>query len=82
MVLEVEIDTCDMRIVDAACDCLGALGRRFLVEMLVGREVEEGLKSAIAGVRSRYLAPAQSGMVAALEDVLGRCKEHGVLERH
>ncbi len=82
LALELEVDPYDMRIVDAACDCLGALGRKFLVELLVGRKVEDGLAGAIAGVRSRYLAAAQVSMVAALEDVLRRCKEHGILERH
>ncbi len=81
VLLEVEVDPYDMRIVDAACDCLGALGRRLLTELLVGRKVENGLVGAIAAVRSRYLADTQPAMIAALEDVLRRCAEHGIVGR-
>lgn len=82
MALEVEVDPYDMRIVDAACDCLPALGRKLLVSLLVGRKLEDGLTGVIADVRSRYSSITQRAMIAALEDVLRRCAEHGVLERH
>ncbi len=80
--LEVEVDPYDMRIVDAACDCLPALGRKLLVSLLVGRKLEDGLTGVIADVRSRYSGITQRAMIAAIEDVLRRCKEHGILKRH
>ncbi len=79
--LEVEVDPYDMRIVDAACDCLPALGRKLLVSLLVGRKLEDGLTGVIADVRSRYSSITQRAMIAALEDVLRRCAEHGIMGR-
>ncbi len=81
MALEVEVDPYDMRIVDAACDCLPALGRKLLVKLLVGRKLEDGLTGVIADVRARYSGITQRAMIAALEDVLRRCAEHGIVGR-
>lgn len=77
MALEVEVDPYDMRIVDVACDCLPALGRKFLVTLLVGSRLEDGLTGAIRAIRSRYFGIVQRAMIAAVEDVLRRCTERG-----
>jgi len=75
--LEVEMDPYDMRIVDASCDCLPSLGRKFLVGLLVGSTLEDDLTGAITEIRSRYSGITQRAMIAAVEDVLRRCSEHG-----
>jgi len=75
--LEVEVDPYDMRIVDAACDCLPALGRKFLVSLLVGRTLGDSLTGAITEIRSRYSGITQRAMIAAVEDMLRRYTEHG-----
>ncbi len=75
LALEVEVDPYDMRVVDAACNCLPALGQKFLIGLLVGRKLEDGLANTVAEIRSRYFSIAQRAMIAALEDVLRRYEE-------
>ena len=64
-----------MRIVDAACSCIPALGSKFLVELLVGRKFDEGFEDVMLAIRARYRSITQRAMIAALEDVLRRYKE-------
>ena len=75
LALELEVDTYDMRIVDAACSCIPALGSKFLVELLVGRKLDEGLEDVMLAIRARYRSITQRAMIAALEDALRRYKE-------
>ena len=76
LAVEVEIDPYDMKVVDAACNCLLPLGQKFLVSMLVGRKAEAGLEDAISEIRARYFSAAQRAMIAALEDVQRNCREY------
>ena len=73
--LELEVDSHNMRIIDAACDNLPALGEKFLRELLIGKEVEEGLKQAIEEIRERYSAVTQKAVIASIEDLLRRYRE-------
>jgi hypothetical protein len=75
LALELEVDPYDMRIVDAACDCVPALGQKFLTGLLVGRKLEDGLADTVAEIRARYFSITQRAMIAALEDVLRRYQE-------
>ena len=75
LALEVEIDPYDMRVVDAACNCLPALGQKFLIGLLVGRKLEHGLRDVVAEIRARYHSITQRAMIAALDDVLKRYEE-------
>ena len=75
LALELEIDTCNMRIIDVACDNLPALGEKFLRELLVGKKVEEGLKQARQEIRERYSAVTQKAVIASIEDLLRRYRE-------
>ena len=75
LALELEVDPYDMRIVDAACDCLPALGQKFLIGLFVGRFLDDGLDEAVGEIRSRYFSITQRAMIAALEDALRRYEE-------
>ncbi len=77
LALELEVDPYDMRIVDAACDCIPSLGQKFLIGLLAGRKFEDGLEDIIAEIRARYFSITQRAMIAALEDVLKRYEEYG-----
>ena len=73
--LELEVDSHNMRIIDAACDGLSALGEKLLRELLVGKKVEEGLKHAMQEIRERYSAVTQKAVIASMEDLLRRYRE-------
>lgn len=75
LALELEVDPYDMRIVDVACDCIPALGQKFLMGLLAGRKLEDGLKDVVMEIRARYFSITQRAMIAALEDVLRRYEE-------
>lgn len=75
LALELEVDPYDMRIVDAACDCIPALGEKFLLGLLVGKKLEHGLRDVVVEIRARYFSITQRAMIAALEDVLKRYDE-------
>ena len=74
--MEIEIDPYDMKVVDAACNCIPPLSQKFLVSLLVGREAEAGLEGAISEIRARYFSTAQRAMIAALEDVQRNYREY------
>ncbi len=76
LALELEVDPYDMRIVDVACDCIPALGQKFLIGLLAGRKLEDGLKDVVMEIRARYFSITQRAMIAALEDVLRRYEEY------
>jgi len=75
LAVELEVDPYDMKVVDAACNCLPALGQKFLIGILVGKKLDDGLEHAIKEIRARYFSTAQRAMIAALEDVLRNYKE-------
>ncbi len=75
LAIEIEVDPYDMRVVDAACQCLPALGEKFLTGLLVGAKLEEGLERAASEIRSRYFSITQRSMIAALQDVQRRYEE-------
>ena len=75
LALELEVDPYDMRIVDAACDCIPALGQKFLVGLLVGSKLDDGLADTVAEIRTRYFSITQRAMIAALQDLLKRYEE-------
>lgn len=76
LALEVEVDPYDLRIVDADCNCLPALGQKFLVGLLVGRKMDDGLADIATEIRSQYFSITQRAMIAALEDLLKRYEEY------
>ena len=69
LALEIEVDPYDLKIVDAACECLPSLGRKFVITSLVGKTVEDGLKAAVREVRDRYYGITQRAIISAIEDL-------------
>lgn len=64
--LEVNPETC--QIVDASCTLLPSLGERFLMDTLIGKDMNSGLSSAIEEVESRYFSSEKKAIVAAIKD--------------
>ena len=75
LAVELEVDSRDMRILDVACNCMPPLGQKLLINLLVGRELEEGLQEAIEEIPKRYFSVLQRAMIAALKEVQERYKE-------
>lgn len=76
LAVEIEVDPYNMKVVDAACNCLPPLGQKLLVGLLVGNKIENGLEEAIKKIRARYFSTAQRAMIAALEDVQKHYREY------
>jgi len=76
LVVELEVDSRDMRIVGVVCNSLPPLGQKFLINLLVGRELEEGLQEAIREIPKRYISITQRAIIAALEEVQERYEEY------
>lgn len=76
LALELEVDPYDMRIVDAACTSIPALGQKFLTNLVVGRYMEEGLSAIESEIRTRYFSVTQRALIAAVEDLLRQYREY------
>ena len=76
LAVEIEVDPYDMKIVDAAGNCLPPLGQKFLVGLLVGNKIDDDMEDVIKTIRARYFSTAQRAMIAALEDVQKNYREY------
>ena len=76
LAIEIEVDPYDMKIIDVACNCLPALGAKFITALLVGQKMENGLTEIIKEIRERYISTTQRAMIAAIEDALKRYMEY------
>ncbi len=75
LAIELEVDPYDMRIVDAACTCIPALGQKLLTTLMVGRKITEGFDDVINAIRERYLSVTQRALIAAIDDLERRYLE-------
>ena len=66
--LELEVNPLTYHIVDASCTLLPSLGEKFLVDTLIGRDMNSGLVSAIEEVESRYFSSEKRAIIAAIKD--------------
>ncbi len=67
--LEIEVDPFNMKIVDAACNCLPPLSQKMVCFMLIGHQVTDVFEEAIHQIRDRYISVTQRAVIAALEDL-------------
>lgn len=66
--LELEVDPLTYHIVDASCTLLPSLGEKFLIDTLIGKDLNSGLSSAIEEVESRYFSSEKRAIIAAIKD--------------
>ncbi len=64
------------RILEVSCTTLPPYGNEFLRELFLGKSIEEDLKTITQEIRSRYVCRTRNALLAALQDVLKRLKEH------
>jgi hypothetical protein len=67
------------RILEVSCTLLPPYGNEFIREIFLGKRIEEDFKTITEEIRSRYICRTRNALLAALEDLLKRLKEH---EKH
>jgi hypothetical protein len=64
------------RILEVSCTDLPPYGNEFIRDILLGKKIEEDLSTITEEIRSRYICRTSNALLAALEDLLKRFKEH------
>ncbi len=64
------------RILEVSCTTLPPYGNEFIRDLLLGKRVEEDLKTIAEEIRSHYICRTRNALLAALEDLLKRLREH------
>lgn len=64
--VEVEVDPDSGEILNASCAPVPALGAALIRDLLIGRNISEGLDAPAAEVQRRYLCPTQRAPATAI----------------
>jgi len=64
------------KIVEVSCTILPSYGNDFIRDILLGKSLEEDLKTITEQIRSRYICRTRNALLAALDDLLKRLREH------
>jgi hypothetical protein len=67
--IDVEVDPQDGKVVDCSCSLPAGLAKKILSNSLLGREIEAGVKGAVAQIEKRFFSVAKRAIIATLEDV-------------
>ena len=65
--LELEVDSDTDLVVNASCSCIPSLGAKFILDVLIGCDLNETLSGKEDEIRERFFGPAQKAVIAALE---------------
>ena len=74
--IELEINPIDSKIVGISCVIEPSLAKKIISQALLGRKVEEGIKSAITELEKRFFSPLRKAVIAGLEDVYRGYKKY------
>lgn len=66
--VEIEVDPSENKVVDAACTIVPSLGERFILDLLVGYDLEEGIDPIVNEIRKRYCNVAQKAVISAIDE--------------
>lgn len=72
--LAVEKET--KKIVGVSCTTLPPFGNDFIRDILLGKRLEAELEIITEQIRSRYICRTKNALLAALDDLLKRLREH------
>ncbi|MBI2358311.1 MAG: DUF3870 domain-containing protein [Deltaproteobacteria bacterium] len=64
------------KIVEVSCTTLPPYGNEFIRDILLGKRLEEDLKIITEQLRTRYICRTRNALLAALDDLLKRLREH------
>lgn len=67
--VEVEVDVATRQIVDASCSPVPHLGERMVRDMLLGRNLDDGLDAVATELQHRYISPSQRALSTAICNV-------------
>ena len=70
--LELEVDPRTDVVVDASCTAIPSLGEKFLLDLLIGHCLREGIAAPIAEIERRYFGAAQRAIISALQNAYDR----------
>lgn len=74
--LGLALDKETKKILEVSCTTLPPYGSKFLRDILLGRNIDEELNVVVEEIRSRYVCRTRNAILAALDDLLKRLKEH------
>lgn len=63
------------RILEVSCTTLPPYGNEFIRELLLGKRIDEDLKTITEEIRSRYICRTSDALLAALQDLVKRLRE-------
>ena len=74
--LGIALERASGRILEVSCTDLPPYGNEFIRDILLGKKLEEDLSTITEEIRSRYICRTSNALLAALEDLVKRFKEH------
>lgn len=74
--LGLALDKETKKIVEVSCTTLPPYGAEFIRGILLGKKVDEELNTIVEEIRSHYVCRTRNALLAALDDLLKRLKEH------
>lgn len=69
------------RILEVSCVTLPPYGNEFIRELLLGKTIEDDLETITEEIRSRYICRTSDALLAALQDLVKRLREHKMRTR-
>lgn len=74
--LGLALDKETRKIVEVSCTTLPPYGNEYIREILLGRKIDEDLDTVVEDIRSHYVCRTRNALLAALDDLLKRLREH------
>lgn len=72
--LALDIET--KKIVEVSCTTLPPYGNEFIREIFLEKRIDEDLDTIVEEIRSKYICRTRNALLAALDDLLKRLREH------
>lgn len=66
--VEIEVDPREGKVVDAVCTVVPSLGEKFILDLLVGYDLKEGIDPIVREIRRRYFNIAQKAVISAVDE--------------
>jgi hypothetical protein len=74
--LGLALDKDTKKILEVSCTTLPPYGNEFIREILLGKNLVEDLNKIADEIRSRFICRTRNALLAALDDLLKRLREH------
>lgn len=68
LAVELEIDPSESKVVDAVCTIIPSLGEKFVLDLLIGYDLNEGVELILREIRSRYFNVTQKALISAIDE--------------